>query len=289
MPEVSQTKNVLAADLWSPAAVSWLQSSRNPRLLHCFAEVCNLVNERGEPLSLATPEVGPGPFALVVPGLRPYLAQLAPQTAVSIHEDTLQLGALLVTTATAQLWQPRPMWRLWQDYSDLWRGRLPMLQARVDAEMAELAAEMVVFEARFREASQQAVAGLLEEDETRWQTAVAQLAGLGPGLTPAGDDFLMGLLYGLWASEPREKAFATGQAVLSVAKPRTTTWSAAWLMAAARGEAVLGWHTLAAALALNDADWETAVTAVLETGHSSGLFALAGFTAVLTEVDNKQE
>jgi len=59
---------------------------------------------------------------------------------------------------------------------------------------------------------------------------------------------------------------------------RTTTLSLAWLRAAAMGEASAVWHELVeAALAGDEGGVETAVSAILATGASSGAAAWAGF------------
>ena len=52
-----------------------------------------------------------------------------------------------------------------------------------------------------REAAEALLAGW-EGDATRLQAGAAQLAGLGGGLTPAGDDFLTGAMLWGWLAHP---------------------------------------------------------------------------------------
>ncbi len=47
-------------------AKDWLTNSHYLRILHIFDNVCNLINERGEILSVVTPQIGNGPFNLVL-------------------------------------------------------------------------------------------------------------------------------------------------------------------------------------------------------------------------------
>jgi hypothetical protein len=104
----------------------------------------------------------------------------------------------------------------------------------------------------------------------------ALITGLGTGLTPAGDDYLMGALYALWAMGRADAGVMA--AVVETAVLRTTTLSLAWLRAAARGEASMPWHLLVQAALAGDGDGvETAVAAILATGASSGAAAWAGF------------
>jgi hypothetical protein len=122
---------------------------------------------------------------------------------------------------------------------------------------------------------------ITQTNNDQLQTAVANLAGLGPGLTPAGDDFLLGLLLGLWATRPKAEVIRLAGIVLQTAVPRTTQLSAAWLTAAARGEAVLAWHNFVEAL-LSGTAWKTSINAILDIGETSGIAALLGFVAILT-------
>jgi Protein of unknown function (DUF2877) len=101
----------------------------------------------------------------------------------------------------------------------------------------------------------------------------SRLLGLGPGLTPLGDDVLAGLLVTLGAlGAPR---FAPlGATVRALAPERTTFVSAALLRHAARGECV---PQLAALL--TGAPRAGAVDALLGVGHTSGAGLAIGVLA----------
>jgi hypothetical protein len=106
--------------------------------------------------------------------------------------------------------------------------------------------------------------------------AARQLAGLGYGLTPAGDDYLVGVMTALWLLGDRD----TASIIARSAAPRTTTLSAAFLTAAARGQFAEPWHRLARTLAAQCAlECATAARRIAAIGASSGRDALAGFAA----------
>jgi hypothetical protein len=113
-------------------------------------------------------------------------------------------------------------------------------------------------------------------EESLLPAAVAQLAGLGSGLTPAGDDFLVGAMLWGWLAHPQPQRFCAALAEPAVS--RTTVLSAAFLQAAARGECSDVWHRLLQVLAAGqERRLVAAVTAILAHGQTSGADALAGF------------
>ena len=50
----------------APDADRWLEGSRQLHVLHVFERVCNLINEHADVLSIVTPQIGNGPFNLVL-------------------------------------------------------------------------------------------------------------------------------------------------------------------------------------------------------------------------------
>jgi hypothetical protein len=82
------------------------------------------------------------------------------------------------------------------------------------------------------------VRGLVEADSTlRLRAAVAELIGLGPGLTPSGDDLLCGYLLGSRAFGAADAEAAAGT-VLDAATGRTTALAVELLRHSARGECI---------------------------------------------------
>src|SRR4051812_12418340 len=98
---------------------------------------------------------------------------------------------------------------------------------------------------------------------------VQMLIGLGPGLTPSGDDYLGGVLIALRALERRPQA----QALWRWLEPRlgrTSAISAAHLVAAAAGEGHEALHACLQALCNRNADWPRTLDEVTKVGHVSG-------------------
>ena len=111
--------------------------------------------------------------------------------------------------------------------------------------------------------------------------AAKRLAGLGAGVTPSGDDYLLGAIHALWSRLDEPRAGPMGMAILGAAAPRTNAISGEWLKAAARGEAGGDWHLLIQGLASNR-EWEKAVIQLIHRGHTSGADALAGFLSIVS-------
>ena len=101
------------------------------------------------------------------------------------------------------------------------------------------------------------------------------LIGLGPGLTPSGDDYLGGMMVALHAVARDAQARALWRWLQPLLAAGTSALSAAHLAAAAEGE---GHEALHAALQEPSAESLERLDAV---GHCSGWDALAGAAAVL--------
>lgn len=238
------------ADLIAPRARRWLENNRPARLLHTFGGVGNLVNDRGEVLSVVSPRIGPGPLNLVVTGEA--AAALERREPVCFDELSRQLtvGGSIVGWSAAELWSPRPEW-----------SRLRLLPAEWPAPVPlppDIAAPL-----------RHTVAGLVAGDWAACLAGARGLAGRGAGLTPAGDDVLLGIFYAQWVWQARLEWAARLAAEVA---PLTTTLSANLLRAAADGEAGWQWHAVVDGR-------PGAVVALLAVGHTSGADAWAGFVA----------
>jgi len=112
-------------------------------------------------------------------------------------------------------------------------------------------------------------------------TEIAQLIGLGPGLTPSGDDYLGGVLVALrWVGRG-----AQADSLWRWLEPRlaagTSAISAAHLAAAAGGEAHEALHEVLRDMSAWEApDLLPALARLDSIGHTSGWDALAGIVAV---------
>ena len=124
------------------------------------------------------------------------------------------------------------------------------------------------------------IADLLDDAEAAdqaWQDAAARIAGRGPGLTPSGDDLLMGIVLALVTWPHLSRAACAPDLLVDAARPKTTRISGAYLDAARRGWAAEPWHALIRALD-DAAATRAAVRRLARVGETSGADALTGFS-----------
>lgn len=223
-------------------------------------------------VALVAPGVPPGPLWIrgdPVPGETEPLPQASPaggqqglgvDAPVSVSEDWLEVAGMRLPIAATDTWiGPLP------DPARL-RAGLPLAM-----EILTTAPRSALLGDPWRPALLRAEAAVHRGELCG---AAAHLAGLGPGLTPAGDDALAGILLAHRAllgpgAEPHLLAAARSGV--------TTDLSAALLAWAARGQAVEPVHDLLTALAAGD--WAGTVTAargVASLGATSGADLLFG-------------
>ena len=253
-----------------------------------------------EPVAVVSPDLGDGPLNIVLgerPGALPppgVLVQVCPGTG------RLAMGQLEITLEGAAIWEPRPNWERLRSQVAAIQDRLPRLATLVlslappdslasiltpvaDGQWTSRPATIPVAGQQWADCVGSAVAdalGLLfvglAADGPDLRVAASRLAGLGRGLTPSGDDLLIGIMIWAWLADPAPERIC--RPLLAGSHQRTTAWSAALLRAAGRGECSLAWHHLLETLqGHSDGEVAAAVHAVLDVGHTSGADALAGF------------
>ena len=242
-------------------------------------------------IALVLPEAGNGPFNVVVSSL--------PGTPLPRYIDLTWASNALIAgpwqidfDEETQWWNPRPPW----EALTLQPVRLTQLrdiairEATTRAPMGSPFVELLMGQP-FPLVTALGRA-LTANDAVAIHNAAAAIAGLGPGLTPSGDDFLAGVMLAMRItnSELRITHHASritrhdpcflhlASCIVAAAAPRTTRLSRAFLHAASRGWADEHWHRLLAALSTEDpAQLEHAAMHVLNHGASSGLDMVAGF------------
>jgi hypothetical protein len=112
------------------------------------------------------------------------------------------------------------------------------------------------------------------------------LIGLGAGLTPSGDDFLVGALGLLDALAERKVHAALARAIADVSPASTSALSHCFLRAAAAGHC--GEHLHCAVASVISGKPDAAIAAVRNIGHSSGWDMLAGIVTTLRIVAAKR-
>ena len=255
------------------------------RVLSEHGVVCNLIDDDRDVITLLTPSVPEGPFSIT---LDTSFDGLAVGDPARVDTNQLVVGDLRVELSGASIWEPCPDWphlrrggksiasgfAAFDDWtsSAIWGGLAHVTGADQYPEgkptfMARLA--------RGKEAySRLILEGLGGDKHSSLVQGARLLAGLGPGGTPAGDDFLVGVMAAIWLLGNEAHAPAIAQ----TAAPRTSALSAAFLRAAGHGEFIAPWHALLEALAVGDlVQVEKAAMQVESFGASSGADALDGF------------
>jgi len=108
-----------------------------------------------------------------------------------------------------------------------------------------------------------------------------ELTGLGPGLTPAGDDYFGGVMVALHLLDRAGQAAALWRWLEPRLARRSNAISAAHLAAAAAGEAHEALHDCLSEIFRREPDWDAVLDRLDAVGHGSGWNALAGALAVL--------
>lgn len=258
------------------------------RVLSAFRRACIVQYGQDDLLAIVAPQVGNGPLNAVLEQIPGAWLALQPGEPVQVQRSVIQLGGWEVDLDGAEAWQPRPDWNRLRASGGVVLGRLGRLMDWVGERAVQdsllglchekghsTRLEVDTVLTRAREAAEAMWAGW-RGDEVQLRAGAARLAGLGSGLTPAGDDFALGTMLCAWLAHPDPGQY--GETVAEICGPKTTRLSRAFLRAAAAGEFGAPWHRLLDELT-GDSDEavEAATREVLAFGHSSGADALAGF------------
>jgi hypothetical protein len=250
------------------------------RVLSVHERAFNLITARGDIVGIVWPELGNGPFHAVLS--RPMDCETTARALVS--------GKALVDAGEATIWEakltavgralpPSAVKRALIPVRSRWERSNPSPGRQNDGVNGRIHKLL-----DRHPAVPPLLAGLQEGNRAAIRAGVLALAGLGSGLTPAGDDFLVGLMAGIWifpeALHSSLTVLAACRLIVEAAAPRTTTLSAAWLRHAGKGEFGEPWHRLVQGLAAEDSQQiHRAVRRIIDTGATSGEDAWAGFCA----------
>lgn len=260
-----------------------LPAPQTGRVLSAHARAVNLILADGQVLSLLHRALGNGPGAVLVAGEWPLPWRQGDE--IRINGSMILGPGLALDTARAPRWAPPPV--------PLVAGAQRLRSARQQAVVALLrdgslagllpaALTAMGLPRRGDPLHDMALPGLAALREHRWADAVRRLAGLGPGLTPSGDDLLAG--YTVTLHRAQLPAAAPMSAALTSAA--TTPLSLHFLRWAALG--VAGEHQLT---------WIDSVLAgspgpldpVLAHGATSGADWAAGALLALDEHPIKED
>jgi hypothetical protein len=280
-------------EVWGPHARSLARRHTTARIAAVFSRSLHL-QANGAFLCLGDQSIGPGPLnAILSCGAWASLGGAAPPLggAVPIDRGIIRIGAAAIDTAAAVLWRPQPpakaasRERVAQAVRQLVRlsgarapedglARTALVPAsRSGSPLARIAAPRVrrlrswLRDCRSPPAHDSPPVGLL---------------GLGPGLTPSGDDVLCGTLVALRAVGWNDAADRLAHAIDRVAAGATSLLSQAFLRAAAEGLGAEPLHeTICALISGRAGALARHLHALDRIGHTSGWDALAGAVLVL--------
>ncbi len=257
-----------------------------------FAHACNIETASGELVTLLAPELGAAPHGIrLAVQVARFDAWLHAGEEAILRDAVLRLpqAGVAFDLAAAAIWRGTVAGIALQTRSSATEARLRELRAIVleraprqgiAAAFRHGASHATFLERAFFTRLAQTLPVLARATEHHDMgavaTAAARLVGLGPGLTPAGDDFLTGYLAALWSRAGsrawQDAALAAALVPLFV---RTNAISRQMLDDAAQGR--FAQALVDVTLALSGAGNINAATArALASGHSSGADALCG-------------
>jgi hypothetical protein len=249
-----------------------------------FVRACNIETETGELVTVVSPGSGHLPHGIRCAA--PF-ARLHQGQAASLEGATLRIHAadLVVDLSRAAVW-----------HGTVAAASPGLCGAEVQKALRDHAPDQGIAPALFASGSPhstleralnarlaQTLPALARATETRDADAViaalSALVGLGPGLTPAGDDFIVGYLAALWSRSRRDPGIAGLLHALAVPigqlSLQTNAISRQMLRDAAQGQFAER-LTEVVQCVCGGGDVAGAARRALEIGHSSGADALCG-------------
>ena len=260
-----------------PLLHSLTKNSFTGSVVGIYQDFCNILGNDGRMITIAISPMGKSPFSVLIEWQDSFTSIVAKMN-VQADQYGIKVGdVIFINLGNAETWVPK----------------MPQFPRtfRLKASSAELLFDYTHWlEPTFYNSSNKYVRDKLISGAKELQLAlgnrhpikraVTYLAGLGSGLTPSGDDYLLGVMASLWLT--KNTHFLDEIAWLSSQK--TTSLSAAYLMAASKGDFAECWHDLAQAVlyqypkALRDS-----ISEFIQIGASSGRDALVGFSRHILE------
>ena len=260
------------------ARAALAQQPSDAAVLSAHRQVVNLMTPTGELLTLAAAAVGAGPFNILLDQWPSGMMDLAPGLAVAMTASSLHVGVWRIDLEQATCRHPQPGWRQWAQAPALAEGIAALRRCLVNEPSWPLTRLLDRPTAHVLQARVGALR--LASTTTAQADALAALIGLGPGLTPAGDDWLAGWLirWRLGAAHTDAADAVPPPPLRTADLAGTTRLSQALLRAAHAGWVDAAWQDLLAALSRNDAgSIHQHARRILQHGATSGCAMLAGF------------
>lgn len=280
-------------EVWGAHAHSFAQRHATARVAAVFARSLHIEAD-GDFLCLGDPSIGRGPLnAIVSCGPWAKLGGALPPVGGSalIDRRGILVGTAMIDTTAAMLWRPEPLANVASRERVAEAVEQVLQLSSVRAPEDGLARIALMDAARSSPALARAACHRIERLRTwlrNWrarpahETPPVDLLGLGPGLTPSGDDVLCGTLVTLRAVGWNDAADDLAIAIDRTAPAATSPLSRAFLRAAAEGLGAEPLHeTICGLLSGRPTALVRHLQALGRIGHTSGWDALAGAVLVL--------
>lgn len=225
---------------------------------------------------------------------------LRPADPASCRDGFLRLASLNIDLRPASRWTCNlPALRTDLTHpktTAAWRAVWRALNARQVQMKADIVAEKLLHDDDAQPSWVSRIASALRElttaarrlDATALPPPLTALIGLGAGLTPSGDDLLVGFLAGLWCTalernERLEFLSKLGETVIALS-PRTNDISRTYLLHAAHGKVSRRLLDLAQVISHGEDNGRllAAAESAMQAGHTSGMDTVTGLLAGMT-------
>jgi hypothetical protein len=263
-----------------PLLQSLTKNSFTGSVVGIYQDFCNILGNDGRMITIAISPIGKSPFSVLIEWQDSFTSILAKMN-VRADQFGIKVGdAIFISLDNAKTWEPKmhqfpPTFRLKASSAELLINYTQWPRKLFKNSSNNYARDKLICGARNL---QHALVNGYSINK-----AVKSLAGLGPGLTPAGDDYLLGTMASIWLTKNTNFLEEIG----CLSSQKTTSLSAAYLMAAAKGEFAEYWHHLAKAILCQDPKiLKKNISEFIQIGASSGRDALAGFSAHILKQKN---
>ena len=256
-----------------PLLHSLTKNSFTGSVVGIYRDFCNILGNDGRMITIAISPIGKSPFSVLIEWQDSFTSILVKMN-VRADQYGIKVGdAIFISLDNAKTWEPKmpqfpPTFRLKASSAELLFNSTKWFVPTFKNSSNNYMRDELIFGA---EELQHALV-----NRSSIKRAVTFLAGLGPGLTPAGDDYLLGIMASLWLTKNTNFLHE----IAWISSQKTTSLSAAYLMAGAKGEFAEYWHHLAKAILCQDPKiLRKNISNFIQIGASSGRDALAGFSA----------
>ena len=291
-------------DLVGAFAKGFFDAPDEARIIGVFRRSCYAENTFGRLACIGEGGIGPGPLNALCEfsGDVDFTQIVEPGSPTKIRDGWMQLGPRMKIDISRPVeWEPEPLPDGWD--LEFFMENLSFLVQWIAETgprdgLAPLIAQVVSGEESSNEDAFQTVSwkgiadfghwfsrSLNGEGNYEFPAPARRLVGLGPGLTPSGDDFWCGVMIALRTQGFGDILEKVSGSVLKLAEERTNKISRAHMECAAGGQGAQALHETISAMGMADeARLSSALRELDKIGHSSGWDSLAGVVCVLESV-----